>query len=332
MNKKLDKPLEGFFALYKLSLQFENKSPATLSIYFRNLHQFHTWLAGALGRSPLLADLTIPNVQAYVAHLRTKKLWDNNAFVPTHDGHLSPFTIVCHVRTLKGFSTWLYEENYTHENVLKRLPLPKLPKLLAEPLTEHEIQKIFASLNTKTKTGARDYAMVLLFLDTGIRCSELCRLRLDDVHLETEPGWIKVYGKGDKERIVVLGRAAHHALLTYKMFVRKTTVTDAFFVGWMGHQMTVNTVEKAMDRIAKQAGIPRVRLHLLRHTAATQYLVAGGDAISLQQKLGHSTLTMISHYVHLASQHLAAIRERVSPMDRVKIAPLRHPHRRAKRQ
>ena len=95
--------------------------------------------------------------------------------------------------------------------------------------------------------------------------------------------------------------------------------------------MTVNTVEKAMDRIARDASIPRVRAHLLRHTAATQYLVAGGDAISLQQKLGHTTLAMTSRYVHLASQHLAAIRERVSPMDKVKIKPLNRPYRKAKR-
>jgi site-specific recombinase XerD len=86
-----------------------------------------------------------------------------------------------------------------------------------------------------------------------------------------------------------------------------------------------------MNRIAAQAGVPRLHAHLLRHTAATQYLVAGGDAISLQNKLGHTTLAMTSHYVHLASQHLARINQRVSPMDNVKIKPLNRPYRKAQR-
>ncbi len=86
-----------------------------------------------------------------------------------------------------------------------------------------------------------------------------------------------------------------------------------------------------MDRIARQAGIPRLHAHLLRHTAATQYLVSGGDAISLQQKLGHTTLAMTSQYVHLAAQHLAVINERVPAMDKVRIKSLNRPYRKAQR-
>lgn len=138
-------------------------------------------------------------------------------------------------------------------------------------------------------------------------------------------------GKGDKERIVVVGKAAHHALLTYKTFVRTRALTDSFFTGWKHGPMTANTVQKVMDRVGKQSGITRLHSHLLRHTAATQYLVSGGDAISLQQKLGRTTRAMTSRYVHLAAQHLAVINESVSPMDNVKIKPLNRPHRKAKR-
>ena len=329
--KTTAQPLESYFALYRLSLEYENKSPATLSIYFRYLSQFHCWLAEHLGRTPDVADLCVDNVQAYVAHLRSKKKWDNNAFVPTKDGNLSPFTVVGHVRTLKGFATWLYEEGHTASNVLKRLPLPKMPVPLVETLSENEIQRVFASVDSRGPCGVRNYAMILLFLDSGVRCSELCSLRLADAHLEKEPGWIKVLGKGRKERIVLLGRQAHRALLTYRTRARAESASDTFFVSRTGQPLTPNAVEKVMNRIAEQAGVPRLHAHLLRHTAATQYLVAGGDAISLQHKLGHTTLAMTSHYVHLASQHLATINERVSPMDKVKIRPLNRPYRKAQR-
>jgi site-specific recombinase XerD len=140
-----------------------------------------------------------------------------------------------------------------------------------------------------------------------------------------------VRGKGDKERIVVPGKAAHHALLTYKTFVRSKALMDSFFTGWKHGPMTSNTSQKIMDRIAKEAGIPRLHAHLLRHTAATQYLVSSGDAISLQHKLGHTTLAMTSQYVHLAAQHLAVINERMSPMDKVKIKQLNRLYRKAGR-
>lgn len=312
---KTDQPLESFYALYKLSLQFENRSPRTIDTNTRRLSQFATWARQAKQRAPILADFSVECIQAYAAYLRTKKRWDDNPHVPTDDSYLSPFSIQDHVRTLKAFSSWLYREGHTHENVLQRLPMPKAPKLLVEPLTEDEIKKVFANVKTRTKIGARDYAILLPFLDTGIRNAELCTLTLGDVHLEKDPGWIKVRGKGDKERIVVLGKAAHHALLTYKTFVRTEAMTDSFFTGWKHGPMTSNTIQRIMDRIARQAGIPRLHAHVLRHTAATQYLVSGGDAISLQHKLGHTTLAMTSQYVHLAAQHLAVINERVSPMD-----------------
>jgi site-specific recombinase XerD len=163
-----------------------------------------------------------------------------------------------------------------------------------------------------------------------LRLGELCGLTIEDVHLEGKHCYLKVMGKGRRECIVYLGRRGHEALLTYQTFVRTETMTDSFFTGWKHGAMTSNTIQKA-DRIARQAGIPRLHAHLLRHTAAIQYLVSGGDAISLQRKLGHTTLAMTSHYVHLAAQHLAVINERVSPMDKVKIKPLNRPYRKAQR-
>jgi site-specific recombinase XerD len=165
--KKTDQPLESFYALYKLSLQFENRSPRTVDTNVRRLGQFATWARRVKERAPILADFSVESVQQYAAYLRTKKRWDDNPHVPTDDSHLSPFSIQDHVRTLKAFSSWLYREGHTHENVLKRLPMPKVPKLLVEPLTEDEIKKVFASIKTKTKIGSRDSPSSCCFWTRG---------------------------------------------------------------------------------------------------------------------------------------------------------------------
>ena len=102
-----------------------------------------------------MADFSVESIQQYAADLRTKKRWDDNPHVPTDDSHLSPFSVQDHVRTLKAFSSWLYREGHTHEKILQRLPMPKAPKVLVEPLTEEEIKKVFASVKTKTNWGIR---------------------------------------------------------------------------------------------------------------------------------------------------------------------------------
>ena len=107
---KTDQPLESFYALYKLSLQFENRSPRTIDTNTRRLSQFATWARQAKQRAPILADFSVECIQAYAAYLRTKKRWDDNPHVPTDDSYLSPFSIQDHVRTLKAFSSWLYRE------------------------------------------------------------------------------------------------------------------------------------------------------------------------------------------------------------------------------
>ena len=102
--------------------------------------------------------------------------------------------------------------------------------------------------------------------------------------------------------------------MTYKTFVRTKATTEAFFVSRVGMPLTVETVQKTMEDIAKAAGVPRLHAHLLRHTSATLYLTSGGDAISLQQKLGHTTLAMTTRYVHVAAEQAATIEQRVAPI------------------
>jgi site-specific recombinase XerD len=201
--------------------------------------------------------------------------------------------------------------------------------LAIEPLTDEEIKRILATLNTRTLNGARNYAILVVLLDTGLRLGELCGLTLEDVHLEGKYCYVKVMGKGRKERIVYLGRRAHEALLTYQTFVRPhhehSQNIQHFFLSELGQPISPGAVQHMMAKVGKTAGVARLHPHLLRHTAATQYLVHGGDVISLQRKLGHSGLEMTTRSVHVAAQEMAAIQQRIALMDKLDFKPMRVP-------
>lgn len=216
----------------------------------------------------------------------------------------------------KGFATWLAEEEYLPSNVFTRIVKPKLPSRVLDVVRPDEVKRLLAACGASTANGGRDLAVVTLFLDTGLRLSELVGLTIEDVHLQD--GWQKVFGKGEKERIVPFGTRATKALGRCLSFYRPEEAdTDSFFVNRDGSPITGNTVKMLFTRFRAKANVPRLHPHLLRHTFATSYLMAGGDVFSLQAILGHTTLEMTRRYVNLASSHVAIQHRRFSPMDRL---------------
>ncbi len=133
-------------------------------------------------------------------------------------------SIQCYLRALKSFFSWLHREGYTGENKLEGLRLPRAPKRLIEPLTDAEIALIFASIDTQTSWGARNTAIILPILDTGLRSSEVLTLEMRHLHLEER--FAKVMGKGQKERIVPFGNSAQKALMKYIYHFRPEPLGD----------------------------------------------------------------------------------------------------------
>jgi len=168
MNKN-DVLLREYVKLYELALSYEGKTPDTLSIYLKNLAAFCRYLEERLQKPPMLSDFTTDAVVAYVTDLRLGPSYENHPYHTTRPKPVSPATIDQRVRTLKGFSTWLYEKRYTRMNILKLLPRPKTPKLVIEPLTDDEVKRLLASIDTRSPYGTRNYAIIVTLLDTGIR-------------------------------------------------------------------------------------------------------------------------------------------------------------------
>jgi len=266
-------------------------------------------------------DLTafdIDAVRGYILYLRKRPKFQGHPHSSEQKCLLSPKTVQCHVRALKAFASWLHTEGYTAENQLQNLKLPKAPATIMEPLTPREINKIIASVDRKSSSGARNHAIFVTLLDTGLRASEAAGINLGNLNLAD--GFIKVMGKGAKERIVPIGKHVRIVLFSYIDKLRLEPAAsdcDYLFLSSTGRPITVNTLKLMFSRLAKASGVTRLHAHLCRHTFATNYLLNGGDIFSLKEILGHTTFEMVNHYLHFTSSQITAQHHKYSPMDKL---------------
>lgn len=302
------------FELFNLT---EGKSPKTVSWYNKSLKLFHRFLSSQK-KSTILCDLDEAVVRQFILYLQSIDKWQDNPFVPPQHTKLAAITIQTYVRALRGFFNWLFKEGYTTENRLATLRPPKAPTKIVKVLTQEEIAVILACLNQNTNSGSRGSAIMLLLLDSGLRLSELTNAKFEDVNIQG--GYVKVMGKGAKERIVPFGVSVQKALLRYVLHFRAESInpsTANLFLSVDGYPFTQNTLKMIVKRISVKSGVRRLHPHLCRHTFATNYLINGGDVFSLQQILGHTTLEMVRHYVTLASSQVTIQHRKFSPMDRL---------------
>ena len=313
--------LPTLIELFLATKQTEGRTPKTIGVYRNNLERFVHFLGDEVKSS----QLTLDHARAFVASLQERTTrYEDHPFRDEIEGGLSASTIHSHVRVLKTFSTWLADEGWTTRNVLVRLKRPSLPKPVIEVLADDEIGRILSSVNPKCLYGARLHNIVLLLLDTGIRASELCCLTLDDVHLKE--GYIKVCGKGRKERIVPFGSTTKKALLRWLVTWRDELAVDttAAFVTNGGYGLTYRSLCKAVKRLGNRADVPRLHCHLFRHTFAVRYLMNGGDIMTLRLMLGHTSIETTQMYLHLAQAHIQLQHHKFSPVDRLSLGRRRH--------
>jgi site-specific recombinase XerD len=303
------------------------KTPPTVTWYLGNIGRYAEWLERQ-GLEPSLRHFTLDLVRSYIVELQRQAAHAYHPYVPTQERTLSDHTVNSYARSLRGFSSWLYEEGYTPQPVLARLKAPRCTRKVQPILCAEEIADIVVSLNPRTEIGARDQAIFLLLLDTGMRAGELCSLRLGDLHLDE--GYAMVMGKGRKQRPVKVGARAAKAVRFYLMHWRRAAMphVDHVFVTCRGvsgagdafaaeggEPLTVNTLDLIFRRIGRANGIQRLHPHLLRHTFACMHLLRYRDPFALKSLLGHTTLTMTNHYCEAVQQMDVVRADRVSILD-----------------
>ena len=303
---------------YEVCNRVENKSTKTINWYSANLKSFCRYLRKRhLPDSLDIVDIKL--LREYVSYLQKKTRFENHPYTPAKSEPLSTATIHGHVRTLRAFFNWLVVEGLAENNLAKDLKLPKIVRKLVSVLSDKEIKSIVDTFGV-TPIDFRNQTIFLILLDTGLRVGELINLKMDDVHLNE--GYLKVLGKGKKERIVPIGNNAQKALQRYLFRFRPKSINpdiDNVFVSSSGQTLTENSIKLMFTKLSKRSRVYRLHAHLCRHTFATRFLINGGDVFSLQQILGHSTLEMVRCYVNLASSHIAVQHQKYSPVDRLNL-------------
>lgn len=195
---------------FAYSKKAEGKSPKTISWYYEMLLDCVRFLR-SMGREAVITELNSATVREFIVH--------------EQDRSLSPYTVQAKVRALKGFASWLCAEGYTDDNLLANVKLPKVPTRIVEPLTLPEIDCLIGGQNPLTSLGCRNIAILVTLLDTGLRLGELCTLLFEDAHIEE--AYLKVLGKGSKERVVPIGTLAQKVLWRYVFHFRPEPVGES---------------------------------------------------------------------------------------------------------
>jgi site-specific recombinase XerD len=269
----------------------ERYSPSTLRSYFSILNAFSIWICG---RDVDIADITPGDIRAYLGSL---------------DG-VADKTVYNHHICLSSLWTFAVEVGYVEVNVVRQVRAPKIPERRVVPFAEEEARRLLVAAKR-----SRDRAIILVLLDTGIRRAEICRLSVDD----WSPGFLKIFGKGKKERLVPLSPPTEAALVAQlgdrKIRGRGVDGGSALFSCVIsGHPMTGTTISSIMRRLEKYSGVTNVHCHRFRHTFAITYLRNGGDIYTLQKILGHSTLETVKIYLDIVRTDVETAHRTASPI------------------
>jgi integrase/recombinase XerD len=273
----------------------------TVLAYGRDLDRFGNWVAGG-GLADYLHP-TIRDLSHYLQHLRDEKL--------------APPSVARHLVALKMFYRFLRLEERTTESTVELLNSPSLWERIPQVLSPESVEKLLAAPLAVERFYLRDRALLETLYATGSRASEVVGLKQEDLHLDS--GFCKCHGKGSKQRVVPLGRAAVEAIRAYLQDLRPKlvqTATDApwVFVSRGGRALTREMLWILVKKYVRRAGLnAKVSPHTLRHSFATHLLAGGADLRTVQELLGHANIRTTQQYTHVDRERLRAIHRKFHP-------------------
>ena len=295
----------------------KGQSPLTISEYYLDLRMFLRFMKLMRGDMPIqtrLDEIDIKDVDlAFIASITTSDIFDflsylanertPNPDAPAPEYGISPSARARKLSALKSFYKYLtVRQKLLQENPVADLEYPKLRKSLPKYLTLEQSSALLRAVSGQNEK--RDYAILMLFLNCGIRRSELVGLNISDVYEDR----IRVVGKGNKERIVYFGSACRKAIDAYLPERHQKVLTDnrALFGSRNGNRISVDAVHALVKKALLKAGLDSTQFsaHKLRHTAATMMLSGGVDVKTVQEVLGHENLNTTQIYTHIESTEL----------------------------
>jgi integrase/recombinase XerD len=289
------------------------------------LDQFLHYLIVEKGLSKNTIDAYSHGLNRFSDYLRKKGIqemlsvskFDVRAFLlALRKQELSTKTVVRNLVAIRTFFQFLIQEGILEANPIEELESPKIAKTLPEILTLKEVEQLLEQPNPQTPIGIRDRAMLEVLYATGMRVSELTHLPINQVNLEG--GYVVVFGKGSKERIVPIGSEAMKWVALYLKTARerlaKGKESPCLFINRSGRGMSRQQFWKNIKAFGRRAGIrKRITPHLLRHSFASHLLERGADLRSVQMMLGHVDISTTQIYTHVTGERLKKIHQRYHP-------------------
>ena len=261
-------------------LRLKNLSASSIATYHSALRRLFAHV-GLGGSAP--SQITPAQLRNYVASLQ--------------DRGRSPKTVANYVLIIKRFFGFLLAEGHIEEDPSRRLPRPRVGRRLPKALTVPQVQALFAAMSDETPADHRDQLFFKLLYACGLRIGEAVRARVADINWED--GWLRVVGKGNKERRVYLKPYLVSALSAY---VEGTGLEGYLFPGQAGHVKEWH-MRRRLKRYVRKAGLPRhITPHTLRHSMAVHYLIGGAPITFVQGALGHESLASTGIYTQLVDQ------------------------------
>jgi site-specific recombinase XerD len=292
--------LQDWLARYLASLERDNASHYTVKNYGTDIAQFLDYCSGEGVTS--LAEFNRDLVRVYMETL-------------DEQGHVRA-SIARRVFELRAFGDFLVRHHAWQDNLFRRIYAPRLGERLPHYLSEEEVLRLIEAPDISHPQGLRDRAILEVLYASGVRVSELVALSLPDIDFAT--GEMRVIGKGDKERVVLLGHPALAALRAYldsgRPMLLKDRATEAVFLNRLGGRLSVRSVDTVVRRSGIVAGIVEtVTPHLLRHTFATHLLEGGADLRVVQELLGHESVTTTQIYANVTNRRAREVYLRAHP-------------------
>jgi integrase/recombinase XerD len=298
----LSRAIEGYFIV----AHARRLSPHTLADYDNTFRRFEAFL----GTDPPLASITPADIHAFLGGL---------------DG-LSAKTVRNYHTGLSALWTWAVSEGLAGEHIVRKVQRPKPEQREIMPYTQRDLQVMLTACdrssayarpgkrkcNHSRPTADRDRAIILLLVDTGLRASELCDLRIRDLDIQNHR--VRVMGKGRKERMLPISARTAQAIWRYLATRDAKRESSFLFASKTDQPLERNNLRTTLERIGERAGVTGVTLHRFRHTFAIQFLRNNGHIIALQRLLGHSTLEMVTRYLAIAQADLENAHREASPV------------------
>lgn len=266
----------------------------TIRAYQRDLSNYLQWLRK---KKISLGKVTSSDITNFLGSLKKRGL--------------SAATLKRNLAAVKAFHKFLVRDRFTDNLPTVDLKTPKVPQRLPQILSVEEVEKLLSKPMGKSPPVLRDKAMLELLYGSGMRVSELVTLDLYDVDLEDS--YVRCFGKGSRERVVPFGRHARKALADYlregrpRLTRGKKRSVSALFVNARGGRISRQGCWKILKKYAVLAGMDKVYPHILRHSFATHLLEAGADLRSVQEMLGHASISTTQVYTHVSRRYLKEV-------------------------